>query len=1169
MAPDGHGLDLSVTLDDKYSRDSGRIFVTATQALVRLPMMQRQRDLAAGLNTAGFVTGYRGSPLGGVDQAMWRARRFLDQHHVRFQPGVNEDLAATSVWGTQQLNLFPGARYDGVFAMWYGKGPGVDRCGDVFRHGNLAGSAPTGGVLLLAGDDHAAKSSTVPHQSEHVFMGTMIPVLSPAGVQEFLDLGLHGWALSRFSGCWVGFKCVGETTESAASVHVDPSRVRIVTPADFDMPEGGLSIRWPDPWTDQEFRLHRHKLRAALAYVRANALDRIVLDPPGARLGIATVGKSYLDVRQALEMLGIDERRATRLGLRIYKVAMPWPLEPDGARRFAEGLPEVLVVEEKRSVIEAQLKEQLFNWPAERRPRIVGKADELGRALLSSADELSPAEIAVAIAARISCFHDDPDIAARAQRLTGITERVAPTGAAAQFRRTPFFCSGCPHNTSTRVPEGSRAAAGIGCHFMTVWMDRGAETFTHMGGEGCTWIGQAPFTDTPHIFANIGDGTYFHSGLLAIRAAVSAKVSMTYKILFNDAVAMTGGQPVDGPLSVPMIARQVLAEGVRKVVVTTDDPEKYPADADFPPGVEIRHRDELDGVQRALREHPGVTVLIHDQTCAAEKRRRRKRGSFPDPDRRVFINSRVCEGCGDCGVASNCLSLTPLETEYGRKRAIDQSSCNKDFSCVKGFCPSFVTVHGARIRRSKAGGEADAALAALPEPAALPALAQPWNILVTGIGGTGVVTIGALLGMAAHLEGKGVTVLDQTGLAQKGGAVLSHVRIAAAPEAIHAARIPPGEGDLILGCDLAVSAGPEAMARMRPGRTRAFVNVHGAPIGAFTRDPDLVFPLGELEESIARAIGRAALDAFPAQRHATALMGDSIATNPFMLGYAWQKGAIPVSRAAIERAIELNGVAIDASKRAFAFGRLAAHDMDTLLRFAAPAPPSPAQAPPASLAELVARRRADLVDYQDEGYAARYAALVRKAELAESQCLPGHTELTEAVARYGYKLMAYKDEYEVARLYAAPAFRQALEQQFSGWRSLEFHLAPPLLGERDPATGKPRKRRFGPWMLAAFGVLAKLRRLRGTPLDIFGRSAERRMERQLIVAYEAMVDEICARLSPANHRLAVELASIPEQIRGYGHVKEEHLRKAKAREEDLLRRLRATTPTAPMASAAE
>jgi indolepyruvate ferredoxin oxidoreductase len=1169
MTPDGNGPDLSVTLDDKYALESGRIFVTATQALVRLPMMQRRRDLAAGLNTAGFVTGYRGSPLGGVDQAMWRARRFLDQHHIRFQPGVNEDLAATAVWGTQQLNLFPGARYDGVFSMWYGKGPGVDRSGDVFRHGNLAGSAPKGGVLLLAGDDHAAKSSTVPHQSEHVFMGTMIPVLSPAGVQEFLDLGLHGWAMSRFSGCWVGFKCVGETTESAAAVDVSPDRVRIVLPQDFDFPEGGLSIRWPDPWTDQEFRLHRHKIRAALAYARANGLDRIALDAPAARLGIATVGKSYLDVRQALDLLGIDEGRAARLGLRLYKVAMPWPLEPEGARRFAEGLEEVLVVEEKRSVVEAQLKDQLFNWPADRRPRIVGKTDEAGQPILSGADELSPAEIAVAIAGRIARFHDAPDIAARARGLAGITERAVAEGAAARFRRTPYFCSGCPHNTSTRIPEGSRAAAGIGCHFMTVWMDRGAETFTHMGGEGCTWIGQAPFTDTPHIFANIGDGTYFHSGLLAIRAAVSAKVSMTYKILFNDAVAMTGGQPVDGPLSVPMIARQVLAEGVRKVVVTTDDPEKYPADADFPPGVEIRHRDELDAVQRALREHPGVTVLIHDQTCAAEKRRRRKRGAFPDPDRRLFINARVCEGCGDCGVASNCLSLTPLETDYGRKRAIDQSSCNKDFSCVKGFCPSFVTVHGAKIRRSKAGSEADALLAALPEPVALPGLDRPWNILVTGIGGTGVVTIGALLGMAAHLEGKGVTVLDQTGLAQKGGAVLSHVRIAATPAALHAARIPPGEGDLVLGCDLAVSAGPEAMARMRAGRTRAFVNVHGAPIGTFTRDPDLVFPLGELEASIARAIGRDALDAFPAQRHATALMGDSIATNPFMLGYAWQKGAIPVSRAAIERAIELNDVAVAASKRAFAFGRLAAQDMAALLRLAAPASHATEPAPPAGLAELVARRRAELVDYQDEAYARRYEALVRRIEQAESRCLPGHTGLTEAVARYAFKLMAYKDEYEVARLYSAPAFRRALAEQFSGWRSLEFHLAPPLLGERDPATGKPRKRRFGAWMLPAFGVLARLRRLRGTPFDIFGRSAERRMERRLIAEYEAVVDEICGRLTRANHGLAIEIARIPEHIRGYGHVKEEHLRKAKARETELLARLRADAPPAPVARAAE
>jgi indolepyruvate ferredoxin oxidoreductase len=1163
--PDSLPYDPAITLDDKYSRARGRIFVTATQALVRLPMMQRQRDLAAGLDTAGFVTGYRGSPLGGVDQAMWRARSFLDAHRIRFQPGVNEDLAATAVWGTQQLNLFPGARHDGVFAMWYGKGPGVDRSGDVFRHGNLAGTAPHGGVLLLAGDDHAAKSSTVPHQSEHVFMGTMIPMLNPAGIQDYLDLGLHGWALSRFSGCWVGFKCVGETTESSASVDVDPERVRIVLPAPETRPPGGLSIRWPDHWTDQEFRLQRFKWPAVLAYARANRLDRVTIDAPGARFGIVSTGKSYLDTLQALDLLGIDAACAARIGLRLFKVALPWPLEPEGARSFAEGLDEVLVVEEKRTIIEQQLKDQLFNWPADRRPRIFGKHDEAGGWLLSAADELSPIDVALAIARRLERRGLPPEIARRAAALAARAARPAADGP--DFRRTPYFCSGCPHNSSTRIPEGSRASAGIGCHFMTVWMDRGAETFTHMGGEGCTWIGQAPFTDTPHIFANIGDGTYFHSGLLAIRAAVAARVNITYKILFNDAVAMTGGQPVDGPLSVPMIAAQVLAEGVRRVVVTTDDPGKYPADAGFPPGVEIRHRDDLDPVQRQLRTEAGVTVLIHDQTCAAEKRRRRKRGTFPDPDRRLFINARVCEGCGDCGVASNCLSLTPLETEYGRKRAIDQSSCNKDFSCVKGFCPSFVSVHGGKPRRIKAGADADALLAALPEPSALPALDRPWNILVTGVGGTGVVTIGALIGMAAHLEGKGVTVLDQTGLAQKGGAVLSHVRIATAPSAIHAARIPSGEADLILGCDLVVAAGPEALERAQAGRTRAFVNVHESPIGAFTRDPDLVFPLGGLEAALAQAIGRDALVVFAGQRLATALMGDSIATNPFMLGYAWQKGAVPVSRAALERAIALNDVAVAANLRAFAFGRLAAIDMAALERLARPAAAAPP--PPADLAELVARRRADLVAYQDEAYARRYEALLRRVEAAEQACRPGETALTEAVARCAYKLMAIKDEYEVARLYSAPEFRQALAAQFDGWRRLEFHLAPPLLATRDPVTGHPRKRGFGPWMLPVFALLARLRRLRGTWLDPFGHTAERRMERRLIDDYEALVDEVCAALTPANHALALELARIPERIRGFGHVKQAHLETAKAKEAELLRRFRPSAPQAPHAAAAE
>ncbi|MBL8703166.1 MAG: indolepyruvate ferredoxin oxidoreductase family protein [Alphaproteobacteria bacterium] len=1162
MATSAPPIDPTVSLDDKYARESGRVFITATQALVRLPMMQRQRDIAAGLNTAGYVTGYRGSPLGGLDQAMWRAKTFLKANHIHFQPGVNEDLAATAVWGTQQVNMFEGAKYDGVFSMWYGKGPGVDRSGDVFRHGNLAGTARHGGVLLLAGDDHAAKSSTVPHQSEHVFIGTMIPVLNPAGVQEFLDLGLYGWAMSRYSGCWVAFKCTAETTESSASVHVDPDRVQIARPNDFEMPEGGLNIRWPDHWTDQEYRLQHYKNAAALAFARANRLDRVVMDSPKARFGIVTTGKAYLDVRQALADLGIDEAAARALGIRLYKVALTWPLEPEGARQACEGLDEVLVVEEKRAIIETQLKEQLYNWRAEQRPRIVGKVDENRALLLSSGDELSPTTLAALIASRLGRMPGTDAIKERAAAIARRARAERPAGA--EFKRTPYFCSGCPHNTSTKVPEGSRASAGIGCHFMTVWMDRRTSTFTQMGGEGCTWIGQSPFTETRHIFANIGDGTYFHSGLLAIRAACAAKVTMTYKILYNDAVAMTGGQPLDGQLTVPQIAAQVLAEGVRRVVVTSDDPDKYPVDAGFPPGVEILHRSELDRVQRELREEPGVTVLIHDQTCAAEKRRRRKRGTFPDPDKRVFINSRVCEGCGDCGVAANCLSLAPLETEFGRKRVIDQSSCNKDFSCVNGFCPSFVTVHGAKLRKLRSSKSSTDPFAGLPEPRAVPRLEAPYNILVTGVGGTGVVTIGALLGMAAHLEGKGVTILDQTGLAQKGGAVHSHIRLAPAPEQLHAVRIAAGEADLLLGCDLVVSASAEAMERIRAGRTRAIVNVHESPTGEFTRNPDLVFPVGDLQGMITHVLGGDAAEFFAAQRLATKLLGDSIATNPFLLGYAWQKGFIPLSRQSIERAIELNDVAIEANKRAFSFGRLAAHDRRAVERVVLG---EEALAPrPLTLAEIVARRVADLTDYQDGAYARRYEDLVRRVEKAESERVPGQLALTTAVARYAYKLMAYKDEYEVARLYSRPEFRKALSEQFEDWRSLEFHLAPPLVAERDPATGHLRKRSFGPWLMTGLRMLAGLRRLRGTRLDPFGRTAERRMERKLIDDYEALLEEIAAQLRPGNHAVAVELAAIPEKIRGYGHVKERHLAEAKTREAALLKRFRAPPP---MAVAAE
>src|SRR5438094_318956 len=789
----------AVTLDDKYTVEKGRIYLTGTQALVRLPMMQRQRDAAAGLNTACFVTGYRGSPLGGLDQALSAARRFVERNHIRFQPAINEEMAATAVWGSQQLGLFPGAKYDGVFGMWYGKGPGVDRSGDPLKHANSAGTAPHGGVLAVAGDDHTCKSSTLAHQSEFAFIDASIPLLNPAGIDDILDLGLFGWAMSRYSGCWVAFKTVAETMDSSASVPVDPGHIDIVLPSDFEMPPGGLNIRWPDQPLDQEYRLHRYKIAAALAFARANRLDRIVIDSQEARFGIVTTGKSYLDVRQALDDLGIGDAEARTIGLRLYKVAMSWPLEPQRIRGFAEGLDEVLVVEEKRSVIESQLKEQLYNWPADKRPRIIGKYDESGSWILPSPGELTPTQIAKVIGDRLTRLGAGALVA---ERLAAIEARERrDSRSVVPFARTPYFCSGCPHNTSTRVPEGSRALAGIGCHYLSQFMDRETATFTQMGGEGVPWIGQAPFVETRHVFANIGDGTYTHSGILAIRSAVAAKVNMTYKVLFNDAVAMTGGQALDGGLTVPVVTRQLAAEGVRQIVVVTDEPDKYPPAVDFAPGTTVRHRDELDMVQRELREIGGVTAIVYDQTCAAEKRRRRKRGRFPDPQKRVVINDLVCEGCGDCSTASNCLSVVPVETEFGRKRAIDQSSCNKDYSCLKGFCPSFVTVEGGTLRKRQSGELGEDGLPLLPEPR-LPDLHDLYGILVTGVGGTGVVTIGALIGMAAHLEGKGVTVLDMTGLAQKGGAVFSHVRIAEQPEQIHALRLATGGADLLLRSDL-------------------------------------------------------------------------------------------------------------------------------------------------------------------------------------------------------------------------------------------------------------------------------------------------------------------------------------------------------------------------------
>ncbi|MBC7414354.1 MAG: indolepyruvate ferredoxin oxidoreductase family protein, partial [Herminiimonas sp.] len=1099
----------------------------------------------------------------------------------------NEDLAATSVWGTQQVNLFPNAQYDGVFGLWYGKGPGVDRCGDVFKHANMAGTSQHGGVLVLAGDDHAAKSSTTAHQSEHILKACGIPVLYPSSVQEYLDYGLHGWAMSRYTGLWVAMKCVTDIVESGASVDLDPDRVQIVLPTDFDLPPGGLNIRWPDAVLEQEARMNNFKWYAALAYARANKLNRIIWDSPRAKIGIITAGKSYLDTRQALADLGIDEQVAADIGIRLYKVGMTWPLEAEGVRTFAQGLEEILVVEEKRQILEYQVKEELYNWRDDVRPRVVGKFDDTGEWsnrkgvghgdwLLPATYELNPAQIARAIATRISKYFAGHPIEQRVkERVAYLEAKEAILKVAAPpdptKDRIPHFCSGCPHNTSTKVPEGSRALAGIGCHYMVLWMDRETTTFTHMGAEGTTWIGQAPFTSEKHVFANLGDGTYYHSGLLAIRASVAAKVNITYKILYNDAVAMTGGQTVDGPIDPAMISRQIAAEGVTPIIVVTDEPDKYPAGVDWAPGVTIRHRSELDAVQRELREMEGCSAMIYDQTCASEKRRRRKRNEYPDPAKRAVINEAVCEGCGDCSVQSNCLSVEPLETEFGRKRQINQSSCNKDFSCVTGFCPSFVTVEGGKLKKPKKvaasvsasvsapGLPAVSQAAGLPQPV-VPDTSAGYGILVTGIGGTGVVTVGQILAMAAHIEGKGCSVLDMSGLAQKGGPVLSHVRLADHPSDIHSTRVGTGAADLVIGCDVIVTASRDALSRMGEGRTHSAINGTATPTAAFVKNPDWQYPGAQAQDAIRAACGSERVDVVDAGRIATALMGDTIATNMFMLGYCWQKGWVPLSEASLTRAITLNGVSVEFNQQAFVWGRTAAHDLAAVEK-AAHVNESPAQviefkrAP--SLDDLIARRVAFLTDYQNAGYAAQYQAFVDQVRAAETALTalaagaPAALRLTEAVGKYLFKLMAYKDEYEVARLYTSGAFAAKVAAMFEGDYKLKFHLAPPLLAKHD-AKGHLVKQEFGPWMMKAFSVLAKLKSVRGTALDPFGYSAERRGERALIVEYRDMIGQRLPKLTPANLTTLVALASIPEDIRGYGHVKECHLTAARAKQAGLL-----------------
>ncbi|MFL5225938.1 MAG: indolepyruvate ferredoxin oxidoreductase family protein [Microvirga sp.] len=1157
-----------VSLDDKYDLTKDRVFITGTQAIIRMLLMQRERDRRAGLNTAGFVSGYRGSPIGGLDQNLWRAKKWLQANDIVFQPGLNEELAATALWGSQQAELRGDGKYDGVFGVWYGKGPGVDRTGDVFRHANMAGSSRHGGVLALMGDDHTAESSTVAHQSEFAFVDVMTPILNPAGVQELIDYGLYGIALSRFCGTWAALKCVKDNIESTASADGRLDRVKIVIPGDdaFRMPPGGLNIRTPDGFLEQEARLQDFKRDAMLAFVRANKLNHIVLS--GGRqpkIGVITVGKSYLDVRQALDELGVDEVKANDMGLRLYKVACPWPLSQAELVEFARGLELIIVVEEKRSLIEVQVREELYG--TSNQPVCIGKKDESGNWLFPVKGALDLNDIAIAIGERLLKYHNNDDLHGRVSRLKQAQAMLAATSDVAV--RTPHFCSGCPHNTSTVVPEGMRAYAGIGCHFMASWMDRKTDGYTQMGGEGANWIGESNFSTRKHVFQNLGDGTYNHSGSLALRWAIHTKTTVTYKILFNDAVAMTGGQQHEGGLTVDMIARQVRAEGAERIALVTDEPDKYPSSIQWPSGMTIDHRDDLERVQRELAEVPGVSVLIYDQTCAAEKRRRRKRGSFPDPDKRVIINDLVCEACGDCSVQSNCVAVQPVETEFGRKRQIDQSNCNKDFSCVKGFCPSFVTVHGATPRKAVPATVRTEGMtfAALPEPA-IPAIEKTFNIVVTGVGGTGVVTIGAILGMAAHLEGKGCGMIDMAGLAQKGGAVYSHVRLANDQDDIHAIRVTAGAADLVLGCDLVVTGTKKVLASVAPGRTGLVVNTAEIMPGDFTRNADFSLPAARIKRAITAAAGGERVDFVDATAIATGILGNAIAANMFMLGFAYQLGRVPLSGAAIRHAIELNGEAVKMNLDAFDWGRRAAAEPKVVGGLMGElTETTESRHLSQSLDEIIARRIAYLTDYQNAAYAERYRLAIERVREAEARTVANSTALTEAAARSLFALMAYKDEYEVGRLYTNGHFEKQVAAAFEGKNlRYEFHMAPPLLARRDKTTGLPRKMSFGPWMLKAFAVLAKLKGLRGTPFDVFGYTHERKVERRLIGDYEALLSEIVATLAPQNHAIAVGLANLPKKIRGFGHIKARNLEAAKREEAELLARFRAPSPALPIAA---
>lgn len=1128
----------ATTLDDKYTQESGRVFLSSNQALVRLPLDQSRRDRARGLKTAGYISGYRGSPLGVYDAALWAAQKHLDAHDIIFEPGLNEELAATAIRGTQQLSWFGKSEYDGIFGLWYGKGLGVDRANEALKLGNMEGSSATGGYLVVAGDDHGGKSSATAHQSEHALMASFIPALYPATTAEILEFGLFGWQMSRYSGAYIGLKCITDTLDLTASVELPDIHRAYATPEGVTIPPDGLHlIKGMTPLRMEEM-LVNYRLPAAEAFARANRIDRVVVDGARRELGLVAAGKAYLDLRQAMVDLGLGEEKCRQLGIRLYKPGLIWPLEREGALSFAIDHRAVLIVEEKRPVIEDQLARYLYAIDADRRPLVMGKADSTGKPLLSSIGELNPQAVRKALRnALLQSGIEDADVERRYAYFHDLEGQAITIGGSGKIRPA-FYCSGCPHNTSTKIPDGSIAIAAVGCQGLAAYVmpERRTMLPVGMGSDGMPWVSVSKFVEMPHVFQNMGDGTYSHSGILAIRAAVAAKSNMTFKVLVNDAVAMTGGQPVEMHISPIDMVHQLTAEGVSPVLLVSDEPEKFRA-AKLPAGTELHHRDAMDKLQRRLREQGGVSAIVYEQTCATEKRRRRKRGAFPDPDKRVFINQDVCEGCGDCSVKSNCVSITPLETEFGRKRAIDQSTCNKDFSCVKGFCPSFVTVKGAKIATHVSGDAAriDAMIAALPRPQVKALGAESYNLLVGGIGGTGVLTVGALIGMAAHLEGKGCTVLDLTGMAQKGGAVTSHIRVGMTPETIFASRLGLGAADVILACDMIVGSGADVLKTIRPGRTAAVVNQDVTPTGEFQTNRNLDLGEAMLEETIRKSLRGGLYLPFHASRLAIDLIGDSIATNIMMVGYAAQMGLLPVSVESLEEAIRLNGTFVKGNLRTFALGRLAAHDPGALAREIG----TRNELPVLDTVDAVVESRAKLLtEYQNPAYAQRYVGFVRDMErLLAGRALDGGDLLVRDIALTLGRIMAYKDEYEVARLHSDPKFWERLRRQFDGDLKVTFHLAPPMLPGKD-MDGKPRKREFGSWMLPVFRSLARLKGLRGTAFDPFGYTAERRFERRLIDEYRALMTDVVNRVDQQTLPAALELASAAYDIRGYGHVKD-------------------------------